>query len=86
MDQHHCNSFVVFKTEFLRNTGPFQSRLPSHRVLALLLLAFPVVEWLEFLKILLASLVFLVGALSNFLLIANDSPWKGKKTICNQKN
>ena len=62
------NSFVVFKTELLRNADPFQSRLPSHRVLALLLLAFPVLERLEFLKALLASLVFLVGALSIFLL------------------
>ena len=61
-------SFVVFKTELLRNTDPFQSSLLSHCVLALLLLAFPAVECLEFLKALLASLVFLVGALSIFLL------------------
>ena len=48
------NPSVVFETELLRNSEPFQGCLASHRVLALLLLGLFVVELCAFLYVLLA--------------------------------
>ena len=42
------NPSMVFETELLRNPEPFQGRLASHHILALLLLGFFVVELCAF--------------------------------------
>jgi len=42
------NPSMVFETELLRNPEPFQGRLASHQILALLLLGFFVVELCAF--------------------------------------